>query len=318
MEEILKSSEINWISDNFFYVDNLTDKQITNLVERSGSLRVLIAEYFTTIQRPLQDLLSCVDQNFDVSNCIGSFAVRVHKVGKQETEWNSQDLEREIGKLLQKKNNNLFVKLKDPANTFAVLVYSKEIIFGRLIKEQRAAAINWKSPKNLPYFRGGAMKSIVARLMVNLYSVEKSNYIMDPFCGHAGILIELADMGHYPIGLDLDGKILRQAQVNLRHINYDDRITLIMGDAINLPIRKKALSYMVTDPPYSIQTTTSGKEVGNLVIEWLNNVNKPIHITLAMPNDILDVLPDKWQVKKSVKDFVHRSLIRHIRLIYHG
>lgn len=313
---LLPDLTLEYIGDNFFSVNaDFTD--LFHLVHCSGSLRLLVKELFA-VGRAYEQLLYQKVATYNFSEYTGSYVVRVHKIGRQDTEWSSQEMEQKLGGIIHRAAPHLSVNLKDPDITFSLIVYSKELIFSELIKEQRAVALNWKSPNKLPYFRGGAIKPIIARLMANLYHPMKGEVVVDPFCGHGGILLELAEMGYYAVGIELDPKIARQGQANLRSINFDGRVSMIIGDALKLPFRAHSTSYMVTDPPYAIQTTTSGKDVGNLVEAWLSSIKELTYISFATPNDVLLELPPRWVVVKSVEDYVHRHLSRHMRLIFNG
>lgn len=159
------------------------------------------------------------------------------------------------------------------------------------------------------------MKPIFARMMVNLLQVHHGDWALDPFCGHGGLLLELADVEASPIGVELDGRILRQAQQNMRHVGYDQLIHLVMGDAFNLPFRTKAFQKVICDPPYAIQTTTSGRNPSEFANQWLEQFNEKVTLVFALPKSLFLNLPKQWKVLMEADSYVHKNLTRRVRLI---
>ncbi|MCH8908827.1 MAG: RsmD family RNA methyltransferase, partial [Candidatus Heimdallarchaeota archaeon] len=137
--------------------------------------------------------------------------------------------------------------------------------------------------------------------------------ILDPFCGHGGILREIADVGSYAIGIEVSKKVTRELLENNRHFGYDDRIEIIMGDSLHPPYRGDSFDQAVTDPPYAIQTTTIGRKPDDLLSEWIENQNENLVLVFTTPKEMLSNLPDNWVIDIDADDYVHRSLTRRIR-----
>ncbi len=243
-----------------------------------------------------------------------SFAVRVYKLD-QKISFSSRMLEGKIGKVIRDLFPNSTVNLDHPEIQFTLIFWNNSLAFGKFILENKGKEYNWKAPKNLPHFRGGALKPIIARQMCNILNPKEGEIVVDPFCGHGGMLLELVDIGCKPIGIELDGRVVRQAQENLKFIGYQDPIHLLMGDAFNLPLRKGSFRKIVTDPPYAIQTTTSGKKPGTLVYEWLEKFPYKTEIVFALPKEFLKELPKQWKTLMEGDNYVHKNLTRRIRLI---
>ena len=245
-----------------------------------------------------------------------TFAVKTKRLDKQAfKELRSAKIERTLGASILKKRPRWKVDLRNPDITFYVLIWEGGIILADLLLQQRGKDYNWKAPKNLPHFRGGAMKPIFARMMANLVRPEEGEWVLDPFCGHGGLLLELVDIGASPVGLELDRRIIRQAQENLSFVGYDHISQLVMGDAFHLPFRKQSFKKIVCDPPYAIQTTTSGRKPGQLTYEWLNTFREKVTLVLALPHNLLSELPKQWKTLMEADSYVHKNLTRRIRLV---
>ena len=315
IEELFDNFE--WLADNLVLV-RCTEDYLTDILSFAGSIRFVfkIDQYLPTLN--LEDIMQYV-RDVNVSHLEGtSMRVKVFKIGKIDTEWKSENIERAIGSAIYNRLDTPVIDLKHPEEVVAIVVWSGGSAVGRFIREIKAKSINIRAPKNLPNSKGGAMKQTIAKLVVNAHRIDRGEYVLDPFCGHGGILYEMVEAGYTPIGIELDSRIIRQGVENMVYLKYRSSIHLIHGDALSLPLRRGAMNYVVTDPPYALQTTTSGRSVEKIITDWLNSFSNPVVISMSTPNETLKELPDKWKTLKQSTDYVHRGLTRRLRLITNG
>ena len=287
-------------------------------LKRTAAIRFAMKELSRSVFSSLNDLSQLVNQA-DLGSLPTDFTYRVDafKVGEDNIGLPTPIIAKEIGRLIALRRTDAKVDLHEPSVRFTVCIWDFNLSFGIFIKEIKGKDYDWKAPKMLPHFRGGALKPVVARFMTTILNPDDGEWVLDPFCGHGGILLELYDIGANPVGVELSPMIVRQAQKNLKHIHYNDTVHIIMGDAFHMPFRKKSFLKMVTDPPYAIQTTTSGRKPGDLFFQWLNTIWHPAKIVFAMPKTIMLKLPNSWKLIYEAEDYVHRNLTRIFRVITH-
>ena len=246
----------------------------------------------------------------------GFFCVRAYKFQKPITDWNRQSLEVDCGALIF--HSGLPVDLVNYNWELSIITWNNGIVIGIKYAEVKKRGIEWKSPKLLPYFRGGAMKQTLVRLLVNLIGNDSSGYALDSFCGHGGFLYEMIETGYNAFGLELDLVIIRQALVNSKAVGYEGVFVIIAGNALYPPFRPGSIRKYITDPPYSFQTKTFGMKVDNLLSEWLKSLQSGSLVCFSTPNNSLSQLPSGWKQLLSGQNRVHKRLTRNIRVIYNG
>ena len=290
--------------------------KLVSFIKRSATarfiFRVLEKQDSTT-----RDSIFALVQRIDFSSYpLGSFRVRAYKFYNPVTDWNRHSLEVECGAHIFQ--GGFVVDLVNFDWEFSIIAWDAGTIVGIKYAELKKGAIEWKSPKLLPYSRGGAMKQILVRLLVNLSGVDSSHYALDPFCGHGGFLYEMIEVGYNVLGLELDLIIIRQALGNSKATGFDDLFVIIAGSALLPPFRPYSIYKYITDPPYSFQTKTFGAQVGTLLFEWLESLQIGSVVCFSTPNNVLPQLPSDWKQLLSGVNRVHKRLTRNIRVIYNG
>ncbi|RMG20171.1 MAG: methyltransferase domain-containing protein [Methanobacteriota archaeon] len=310
----LFGDKIRWKNNHIFTVEGNLNA-ILKKARKSGAARLVfrVHEEWKTYDI---DKIGIALEKFDQHPKKKTFAVKAKRLDKPcFEELKTSEIEKEVGSAFLMRNPGWKVDLKNPAISIHIVLWEGGIILAELLMVQKGKDYNWKAPKNLPHFRGGAMKPVFARMMANLVIPEPGEWVLDPFCGHGGLLLELVDIEASPVGIELDRRIVRQAQENFKHIGYDQIAQLVMGDAFHLPFRKGSFRKMVCDPPYAIQTTTSGRQPAQLVHEWLKNVHEKVELAFALPNNLLPELPKQWKILMEADSYVHKNLTRRVRLI---
>jgi tRNA (guanine10-N2)-dimethyltransferase len=156
--------------------------------------------------------------------------------------------------------------------------------------------------------------------MVNLAAVKPGEWLLDPFCGTGGALIEAARLDIRSVGIEINRKIIWGALRNLK----DDRITkeladLIFGDALQLPFKRDSISAIVTDPPYGTASSTRGFDLQDLLLDFFRVIRYILstnaRIVIAVPSNVeieeklANILNATY---KKFLHYVHRSLTRKI------
>lgn len=245
------------------------------------------------------------------------FVVRHQHTGVISKKLPTELIERKIGASILQKRPDLKVDLKNSEKAYSIISWDNGSVMGWIHQYIDYTPIASRSPKMSPFFRGGGMKSRMCRLLVNLL-FPLNSVIIDPFCGHGGILREIADLGSFGIGVEINKKLCRELLANNRYFGFDDRTAIIMGDSLKAPFRNNAYAQAVTDPPYAIQTTTKGLDPSDLLNNWLNKQDIGIQLVFTTPKMMLQNLPPGWKIELDKDDFVHKSLTRRVRKVTKG
>ena len=202
-----------------------------------------------------------------------SFAVRVRKIGIKEIEINSVALERMLSYQVHDRYEptNLKTNLKHPDYLFLAILQKRSFVLGLEIWSLDRKDYAQREPGERDYFRPGAMKTDFARAIVNLSRVKSGDTFFDPFCGGAGFLLEASELGAFSIGSDLDGLAVLGAKENLL-LFKNMNTSIFQGDSRFLAV--KEVDAIATDPPYSIQSSTHGEKVSDLILDFLTASRK--------------------------------------------
>jgi tRNA (guanine10-N2)-dimethyltransferase len=189
-----------------------------------------------------------------------------------------KDLASKIWKTLTKPK----VNLKNPKTSIEFFIIDNKIYSVKLVKELKQNFLARK-PHKRPELHPTGLHPKLARALINLAGAEKE--IMDPFCGVGGILIEAGLMDIKPIGYDLYKIMIDKAKTNLKHFKIKN-YKLINEDALKI---KKKYNYIVTDPPYGMNTSI-----------WIRKGNKNEKLPINQTN--------KKQNLKQLEDFYLKFL----------
>ena len=247
-----------------------------------------------------------------------TFAVRVKKIGKKLIEQDLPDLEKELGGFIfnNYREQNLRANLKKPDYLFLGILIGKRLYFGLEVWVLDWSEYESREPGNRPYFRPGSMKTEFARAIVNLSRIRQNEMFYDPFCGGGGFLIEATTLGANVLGSDLDKFAIYGCNQNMKFYkkNY---YSVFRSDSRLLPI--KEVDAIATDPPYSIQSSTHGENVNNLIYEFLIEartiLRKDGYLVFSSPaKHESDLLAEKagYSVQKVLDTRLHKSLTRRI------
>ncbi len=173
----------------------------------------------------------------------------------------------EILSILSSKDIKLSVK--NATKILKCLILDDNLYLGVLIANINNKQYEIRRPSKRPFFHSSSMMPKLARCIVNLSQVEINNFLLDPFCGSGGFLIEASYFVDYCVGVDIDRKMVRGALKNIKFFNKYN-VDLVQADAENIPLRK--IDYVATDMPYGIASSVKGREKSSLFYNFLRNL----------------------------------------------
>jgi len=156
----------------------------------------------------------------------------------------------------------------------------------------------------------------VARALVNIAMPQE--YLLDPFCGTGGILVEAGLIGIKVIGGDMQRKILLGAKMNLEH--YDVNYSLMYEDACRLALRDESVDAVVTDPPYGRSAAIKGGSLEDMLAISMKEVyrilKKGKRAVFVSERPIEELAEDAgFKILETHMQRVHKSLTRRILVL---
>ncbi len=195
-----------------------------------------------------------------------SFAVRIRRIRGSAPRLDRGELERKLGKLIQRNVKGTTVSLETPQKTFFGVLTDNKLVFGLKVGEISSKPFLERQPRKRPFFHPTAMPAKLARCMVNLGQPKASQLVLDPFCGTATMLIEAGLLGCRVVGFDVKRRMVKGSLRNLLHYNVKPW-GLAVADARHLPT--VMVDCIVTDPPYGRSATTLGSNTGKIMKVFL-------------------------------------------------
>jgi tRNA (guanine10-N2)-dimethyltransferase len=130
--------------------------------------------------------------------------------------------------------------------------------------------------QNRPFFSPISLHPKIARALVNLSCVKKSEILLDPFCGTGGILLEAGLIGARVIGSDIEEKMIQGSKETLDFFKIRG-FSMFHSDIGDIKNHVRKVDAIATDLPYGKSTTTRGEDMNNLynrTFEAFSNVLK--------------------------------------------
>ena len=258
----------------------------TNNPELANRLAYTKKVYQFLFETNEKDLISKIKE-FDWQSIYKKdFCVRVHNIHQQEVnkekECKTTIKEKDLASQIWKTLNKPKVNLKNSKTSIEFFITNNKIYATKLVNELKHNFLARK-PHKRPELHPTGLHPKLARALINLAGAEKE--IMDPFCGVGGILIEAGLMDIKPIGYDLYKIMIKKAETNLKYFKIKN-YKLINEDALKI---KKKYNYIITDPPYGMNTSI-----------WVRKGNKNEKLPLKQTN--------KQQSIKQLEDFYLKFL----------
>ncbi len=231
------------------------------------------------------------------------YAIRVRKNGN----WKEREIIKSLARDIEGN-----VNLENPRNI--VRVYAgKNLHVGLELYDFAEQSFESRRAKNLPISYPITMHPRLARAMINLARVKKGARILDPFCGTGSILIEGALIGMKMHGSDIDERMLKASQTNLKRFGLE--AILEKKDVGEIEGYYGAI---VTDPPYGRSSSSMGEGIYKLYDRAFKKFSE-------VTSKVVIALPDEKSIKIGERYFelrefypyrVHKSLTRYF-LYFH-
>lgn len=225
-----------------------------------------------------------------------------------------------MGAQIIEQNPTKKVNLTDPQEEFIVILSKHGFWFGQLISYSLRKDVKQRAAHKRPFFHPSSMNPLLQRTMVNLAAVKPGRWLLDPFCGTGGALIEAAKLEIRSVGVEINRKIIWGAFQNLQaDKNAKDLANVIFGDAIHLPFGMESISAVVTDPPYGTASSTRGFDLQDLLIRFFLAIRYILtsnaRVVIAVPSTI-NIEEKLAQILNATYrkflQYVHKSLTRKI------
>jgi tRNA (guanine10-N2)-dimethyltransferase len=182
-----------------------------------------------------------------------TFAVRVRVTHKSSFYLRRKDLPAMVGACIKRRGYN--VNLENPSKTFVILLTAQTCFFCLLLHSVDKKQFEGKKPHLRPFFSPGVIMPKIARALVNLSGVKDKELFLDPFCGTGGILIEAGMIGARIIGADVQDKMVKGAEGNLKSFGLTG--DSIVSDATKMPLQDNSVDAIATDMPYGRSSLVS-------------------------------------------------------------
>ncbi len=238
-----------------------------------------------------------------------SYLIRARRI--KDASPGADVVEHEVGRILFQRGYS--ADLKEPGMVLRAIITAGKIILGLEAARVDRSSFEARRPHLKPFFHPGVLMPRMARSLVNLTQTLAGERLLDPFAGTCGILIEACLIGIEGVGIEVQTRLVKGALCNLPNLDC----SLILGDALRLPLQNASVSGAVLDTPYgrSAKILASSKEF--LLKESLNElfrVIKPGRRMVIVADSSLDalLLNAGFSIVQRHTDRVHRSLTRHI------
>jgi len=259
------------IGENVFILETKKEIDANELIEKLGGTIKIGAVNDEVESNNDKELFAKAIKSVKANKAGGKFKFGVSYYGKSK--FNAKSLAMEIKKHLRKKSVNCrWVTSRESALSSVVVGQNKlvgkgaEIVLikqgDRMLIGRTLAVQPFKEWSFRDYGRparddrSGMIPPKLARIMINLARVRRSEILLDPFCGSGTILTEALLMGHdNVIGTDISEKAARDTKKNIAWTERgfeikDSRFKIFNKSATELSqfIKPNSVGAIVTEP----------------------------------------------------------------------
>ncbi len=237
----------------------------------------------------------------------GTYAVRVFDLeGRSDNEGLVEELADSIGGR---------VSLDDPDVELTVVRGEKDYL---MITRPSRMSQRWavRRPRARAFFHPSAIFPKFSRLLVNLSGGRPGQTFLDPFCGTGSLLLEAAEVGMRPVGIDLLQKMVAGATRNSTKFGQE-WLGVIRADSRRLPLA--TVDAVATDVPYGRVSTTSGSSTSQILENLINEASSILasgsRLVVMHPESLAVEGGKGFQVDGQLHIPVHKKLTRTITVL---
>ncbi|HOO54415.1 MAG TPA: THUMP domain-containing protein [Methanothrix sp.] len=245
----------------------------------------------------------------DLDIPLKTYRVRAKRLG--DAPLMSDEVEKMVGSVLWKRGYK--ADMKSPEIEIRAIVAKERIFLGRDVARADRLGFRARRPHLKPFFHPGTMLPKLSRALVNLAMVREGERLLDPFSGTGGFLVEAGLLGIRGLGTDVQEEIVLGSKSNLEGLDC----TLLVGDAMRLPLKDKSIEGAVSDAPYGRSALIQAGSRDELLAGSLSELRR-----VLVPGRRMIYVDDRpvggfiedagFEILESHAERVHRSLTRHI------
>lgn len=242
-----------------------------------------------------------------------TFRVRVKKIN---TKISAKELEAKVGSAILVTNPFSEVDLEKPEVEIRVVIVNDRCYVGERIIELNRKKFELRKPHYRPFFSPISLHPRIARALVNLSCLKEGEILVDPFCGTGGILIEAGLLNLKIIGCDIDERMVKGTEKNLKFFNISN-YKLFQADVAELPKFIKTCDSIVTDPPYGRSASTRRESILKLYERAFKCFEKILkkgrYLVIVLPSrESIELGNEYFKLVEFHKLRIHKSLTRNI------
>jgi tRNA (guanine10-N2)-dimethyltransferase len=236
-------------------------------------------------------------------------AKKIHGGSNSCNPCSQSEFERMIGTMISGP-----VFLKNPKVEYRAILSEDRCYFGEVLFTFNRSSFDARNPGKRDFFHPGVMMPRMARTLVNIAIMMKGDWILDPFCGTGGILIEAHLLGARVIGSDFDPLMVLGSRQNIPGSE------LMLADATHLPLCDHTVDTVVTDFPYGQsvcikKADTMDQLYGDALEEIRRVLKKGKRAVVVTHRDISPIAAEYFTIVQRHDQRVHKSLTRRILVL---
>lgn len=235
------------------------------------------------------------------------FAGRVHKIPGTTMDASQAELERIIGSKVKGR-----VNLSCPEEEYRAVVSGSRCYLGRVIWKADPGHFSRRRPGDRPFFHPGVMMPRTVRALVNISCTRAGEWMLDPFCGTGGMVLEASMVGIRAVGSDRDPFMARGSRRNV------PREDIALAEAGMLPFSRSSFDAVVTDLPYGQSVSIHARDLAELIsgsLSEMGRVLKPGRRAVIVCNREISGFPaGDLEIMALCTQRVHKSLTRYIHV----
>ncbi|EGQ42682.1 MAG: putative DNA modification methylase [Candidatus Nanosalina sp. J07AB43] len=233
-----------------------------------------------------------------------SFCIRKEQITGDKGDEKLENIEKRLGDKFSSDENT--VDLENPEVVLKAYKSKNKLRISKIIQKIDRGLFEKRKNQERPFSSPISLGPSIARVLVNLSGLKPGEYLLDPFCGTGGILIEAGLCGIGVCGVDVKGEMVKGCKENLEEygiISHDIK----QGEVSeSTELFDKNFSAIVTDLPYG----QASKKTDSAVEDFLELIEEFEGKTAFMYKE-----PSLGEYEADFSIYIHKNLTRYIYII---